>query len=70
MLADVAYRPTAGQRLPVVMYAHGLRWRAGEPQNPEGPRIEERARPGFFAVTVSYRLVGARPAPAAYQDLR
>lgn len=70
MLADIAYGPATGQRLPAIVYVHGGRWRAGERQNSEGLQIEEWARMGFFAMTISYRLVGATPAPAAYQDLQ
>ncbi len=69
MLADIAY-PVGGRNLPVIMYVHGGRWRAGERVNPEGLQVAEWAGQGFFAMTISYRLVGATPAPAAYQDLQ
>jgi acetyl esterase/lipase len=68
MLADIAYRP-GGRDLPVIMYVHGGRWRSGERQNDEGLQVAEWAGMGYFAMTISYRLVGATPAPAAYQDL-
>jgi acetyl esterase/lipase len=69
MLADLAY-PVGGERLPVILYVHGGRWRSGERVNAEGLQVAEWAEKGFFAMTISYRLVGATPAPAAYQDLQ
>jgi acetyl esterase/lipase len=69
LLADIAY-PVDGADLPVIMYVHGGRWRGGERQNPDGLQVAEWAGRGFFAMTVSYRLVEASPAPAAYQDLQ
>lgn len=69
VLADVAY-PVGGRDLPVIMYVHGGRWRSGERVNAEGLQVAEWAGLGFFAMTISYRLVGATPAPAAYQDVQ
>jgi acetyl esterase/lipase len=69
LLADIAY-PVGGADLPVIMYVHGGRWRAGERQNDQGLQVADWAGRGYFAMTVSYRLVEATPAPAAYQDLQ
>lgn len=69
MLADIAY-PRGGRGLPAIMYVHGGRWRSGERVNDEGLHVAEWAQRGFFAMTIDYRLVGATPAPAAYQDLQ
>ncbi|MGE0158998.1 MAG: prolyl oligopeptidase family serine peptidase [Gemmatimonadales bacterium] len=69
LLADIAY-PVGGEELPVIMYVHGGRWRGGERQNDQGLQVAEWAGRGFFAMTVSYRLVLASPAPLAYQDLQ
>jgi acetyl esterase/lipase len=69
LLADIAY-PVDGEDLPVIMYVHGGRWRAGERQNEQGLQVAEWAGRGFFAMTISYRLVEASPAPLAYQDMQ
>jgi acetyl esterase/lipase len=69
MLADIAY-PAGGRGLPAIMYVHGGRWRSGERVNDEGLQVAEWAERGFFAMTIDYRLVGASPAPAAYQDVQ
>jgi acetyl esterase/lipase len=67
LLADIAY-PVGGTDLPAIMYVHGGRWRSGERVYPDGLQVAEWAGRGFFAMTIDYRLVGATPAPAAYQD--
>jgi acetyl esterase/lipase len=69
LLADIAY-PVDGQDLPAIMYVHGGRWRGGERQNDQGLQVAEWAGRGFFAMTISYRLVEASPAPLAYQDMQ
>ena len=69
LLADIAY-PVGGDDLPVIMYVHGGRWRAGERQNDQGLKVADWAGRGFFAMTISYRLVEATPAPFAYQDMQ
>jgi acetyl esterase/lipase len=69
VLADIAY-PVDGEDLPVIMYVHGGRWRAGQRVNDAGLQVAEWAGRGFFAMTIDYRLVGATPAPAAYQDVQ
>jgi len=69
LLADIAY-PVGGEDLPVIMYVHGGRWRAGERQNDQGLQVADWAGRGFFAMTISYRLVEATPAPFAYQDMQ
>lgn len=67
LLADIAY-PVGGTDLPAIMYVHGGRWRSGERVYPDGLQVADWAGRGFFAMTIDYRLVGATPAPAAYQD--
>ena len=69
ILADIAY-PVGGAELPVIMYVHGGRWRGGTRVNDAGLKVAQWAGMGFFAMTIDYRLVGASPAPAAYQDLQ
>jgi len=69
LLADIAY-PVGGENLPVIMYVHGGRWRGGERQNDQGLQVADWAGRGFFAMTISYRLVLASPAPLAYQDMQ
>ena len=69
VLADIAY-PVDGDELPVIMYVHGGRWRAGSRVNDAGLQVAEWAGRGFFAMTIDYRLVGASPAPAPYQDVQ
>lgn len=69
MLADLAY-PMDASDLPAIIYVHGGRWIAGQRDNPQGLQVAEWAGLGFFAMTISYRLVGATPAPAAYQDVQ
>ena len=69
VLADIAY-PVGGSALPVIMYVHGGRWRGGSRVNDAGLQVAEWAGMGFFAMTIDYRLVGASPAPAAYQDVQ
>ncbi len=67
VLADIAY-PVDGEDLPVIMYVHGGRWRGGTRVNNAGLQVAQWAGMGFFAMTIDYRLVGASPAPAPYQD--
>ena len=69
VLADIAY-PVGGRNLPAIVYVHGGRWRSGERVNAEGLQVAEWAGMGYFAMTIDYRLVGATPAPAAYQDVQ
>ena len=69
VLADIAY-PIDGEDLPVIMYVHGGRWRGGQRVNDAGLQIAQWAGRGFFAMTIDYRLVGASPAPAPYQDVQ
>ena len=69
ILADIAY-PVDGADLPVIMYVHGGRWRGGTRVNDSGLHVAQWAGLGFFAMTIDYRLVGASPAPAAYQDVQ
>lgn len=69
VLADIAY-PVDGADLPAIIYVHGGRWRAGERDYRDALNVAQWAGMGYFAMTVDYRLVGATPAPAAYQDVR
>ncbi|MRW93330.1 alpha/beta fold hydrolase [Duganella sp. FT80W] len=63
-----AYLP-AGERLPVVVFVHGGGWKAGFRSEfvPMALRLTQR---GYAAVTVSYRLSGEAPYPAAVQDVQ
>jgi acetyl esterase/lipase len=69
VLADIAY-PVNGADLPAIIYVHGGRWRAGERDYANALDIAQWAGMGYFSMTIDYRLVGATPAPAAYQDLQ
>lgn len=71
LLADLAYPVDEVEEssLPAIIYVHGGRWRAGSRVNDEGLQVAEWAGMGFFAMTIDYRLVGATPAPAPYQDV-
>jgi len=69
VLADVAY-PVGRTDLPAIVYVHGGRWRAGERDYANALDVTQWAGMGYFAMTVDYRLVGATPAPAAYQDVQ
>jgi acetyl esterase len=69
ILADIAY-PVEGSDLPAIIYVHGGRWRAGERDYREALQVARWAGMGYFAMTIDYRLVGATPAPAAYQDVQ
>jgi acetyl esterase/lipase len=69
VLADIAY-PVDGADLPAIIYVHGGRWRAGERDYREALQVAQWAGMGYFAMTIDYRLVGATPAPAAYQDVQ
>ena len=68
VLADIAY-PVAAKGLPAIVYVHGGRWTSGERVGRMQLYVEEWAKAGFFATTISYRLAGSSPAPAGYQDL-
>lgn len=69
VLADIAY-PVEGAELPAILYVHGGRWRAGERNYREALQVAQWAGMGYFAMTIDYRLVGATPAPAPYQDVQ
>ena len=69
VLADIAY-PVGGTALPAIVYVHGGRWRAGERDYASSLDVAQWAGMGYFAMTIDYRLVGATPAPAAYQDVQ
>ncbi|MCI0621810.1 MAG: alpha/beta hydrolase [Acidobacteria bacterium] len=70
LLADIAY-PEGKDRLPVILIVHGGRWRVGSKNDPvHSTKICPWAESGFFAMAINYRLVGATPAPASYQDLQ
>ena len=69
VLADIAY-PVEGADRPAIIYVHGGRWRAGERDYREALQVAQWAGMGYFAMTIDYRLVGATPAPAAYQDVQ
>ena len=67
LLADLAY-PQGQTRLPAIMYVHGGRWRSGSRANANSEALFKWAEQGFFTMSIDYRLVGATPAPAAYED--
>lgn len=62
-------RAGAGAGLPVVVLVHGGGWRAGF-RAEFAPMAVRLAQRGVAAVTVSYRLSGEAPYPAAIHDVR
>lgn len=68
LLADLAY-PESASDLPAILYVHGGSWRAGSRTGNNALDVRQWADFGFFAMTIDYRLVGASPAPAPYQDV-
>ncbi len=68
LLADIAH-PQDGSDLPAILYIHGGRWQSGSKDDPRGLNVQQWAERGFFAMTISFRLVGSTPAPAPQQDL-
>ena len=69
LLADIAY-PEPAMRLPVILSVHGGRWQGGHKKDASAIDVREWAEWGFFAMSIDYRLVGASPPPACYQDLQ
>lgn len=59
----------AGAGLPVVVLVHGGGWRAGF-RAEFAPMAVRLAQRGYAAVTLSYRLSGEAPYPAAIHDVR
>ena len=59
----------AGAPLPAVVFVHGGGWRTGVRANfaPMAIRLAER---GYAAATISYRLSGEAPYPAAVHDVK
>lgn len=69
LLADVAY-PVSDKRLPAIISVHGGRWRGGNKKDGSTIKVRQWAGFGFFAMSIDYRLVGASPVPACYQDFQ
>jgi acetyl esterase/lipase len=69
LLADIAY-PAADKPLPAIVSVHGGRWRGGHKKDNSTIVVTQWAEFGFFAMSIDYRLVGATPAPACYQDMQ
>lgn len=69
LVADLAY-PSGARGMPAIVYVHGGSWRGGSRNGNGALDVEQWAGFGFFAMTIDYRLVGATPAPAAYQDVQ
>jgi len=61
LLADVAY-PANASGVPAILYIHGGRWRAGSRSAASGIDVRDWAEEGYFAMTISFRLVGSTPA--------
>jgi len=68
LLADIAW-PANASDVPAILYVHGGRWRAGSRTAASGLDVRDWAGEGYFAMTISFRLVGSTPAPAPQQDL-
>jgi acetyl esterase/lipase len=69
LLADVAW-PESDKPLPAIISVHGGRWRGGHKKDKSTIVVKQWAEFGFFAMSIDYRLVGASPAPACYQDFQ
>lgn len=69
LLADIAY-PKSDKPLPAIISVHGGRWRGGHKRDKSTIDVRQWAGFGFFAMSIDYRLVGASPAPACYQDFQ
>ena len=69
LLADIAY-PKSEKQLPAILSVHGGRWQGGHKQDASAIDVRQWAELGFFAMSIDYRLVGASPVPACYQDLQ
>jgi alpha-L-fucosidase 2 len=69
LLADVAY-PISDKRLTAIISVHGGRWRGGHKRDGSTIKVKQWAGFGLFAMSIDYRLVGASPAPACYQDFQ
>ena len=69
LLADVAW-PVADQPIPAIISVHGGRWRGGHKKDSSTIVVRQWAEFGYFAMSIDYRLVGASPVPACYQDMQ
>jgi len=69
LLADIAY-PESKEPLPAIVSVHGGRWVGGHKKDASTIKVEQWAGFGFFAMSIDYRLKGATPAPACYQDFQ
>ncbi len=69
LLADIAY-PKSDKPLTAIISVHGGRWRGGNKRDRSTIVVKQWAEFGFFAMSIDYRLVGASPAPACYQDFQ
>lgn len=69
LLADAAW-PESDEPLPAIISVHGGRWRGGKKDDKSTIVVKQWAEFGFFAMSIDYRLVGASPAPACYQDFQ
>lgn len=69
LLCDIAY-PESKEPLPAIISVHGGRWVGGHKKDASTIKVEQWAGFGFFAMSIDYRLKGATPAPACYQDFQ
>ena len=69
LLADIAY-PESKEPSPAIISVHGGRWVGGHKKDTSTIKVEQWAGFGFFAMSIDYRLKGATPAPACYQDFQ
>lgn len=63
------YQQAAGTPAPVLLYFHGGAWTTGQ-RPAAASSFGSFLKLGFSVVSVSYRLSGVAPAPAAVQDAR
>ena len=68
LVADIASPDNDGP-FPVILSVHGGRWIRGHRRDASAIDPQQWADLGFFAISISYRLVTCSPAPACYQDM-
>src|SRR5262249_47023531 len=69
LMLDVAYPKRGASPFPAVVLLHGGGWYLGSRKS-NVPLALKLAREGYVAVSVSYRLSGEAPFPAAVHDVK
>jgi acetyl esterase/lipase len=69
LLLDIYYRPQAEEKVPVLIFIHGGGWEGGT-RDIYHYYMKRYAEKGFVTATISYRLSGEAPFPAAVEDAK